>query len=150
MSDILNAVDSSNTLIDLDNMDLSTVQTGMPLIPEGLVELEVVKLELKPNKNGTGQNLNITYHTTQPITSFEGKLLNPGFPVFDLISLTPTDKYDPRQRLAEFKEAVTGSKVGAFNPLEQYLNCRVAVRVKIERNDEYGNKNRIARYIKKG
>jgi len=146
----LAATDASNMVLDLDNMDLSTVATGMPMIPECLCELEVTKVELKANKAGNGQNLHIEYATTQPITSVEGRLLNPGFKVFDLIPLTPTEKYDPKVRLAEFKEATTGSKAGAFNPLEQYLNARVTVRIKIERSEEFGNKNRIGRYIKKG
>ena len=141
---------SDNPIVDLDNLDLSTVETGLPLLPEGLCEVTVTKIEAKANKAGTGNNLNITLATTQPMKSVDGKDINVGFPLFDLISLTPTEKYDPRPRLAEFKEGVTGSKAGAFNPLEQYIGLPVMVRLKIEKSEEYGNKNRIARYVKKG
>ncbi len=135
----------------LDSLDLSTVQTGMPLIPEQLVELEVIKLEVKDSKNDSAKkNLHISLATTQPMTSVEGKALNPGFPVFDLVSLTMTDKYDFRTRLAEFREATVGKVPGPFNPVEQYIGCKVMVRMKIERSEEFGNRNRVGRYIKKG
>ena len=136
--------------IDLDNLDLSTVETGFPLLPDGIVEVSVSEVSIKPNKAGTGQNLTIKLVTTQPMTDLNGKAINPGFPVFDLISLTPTAKYDPRPKLAEFKESATGSKTGSFNPPEQYLGAVLTVRLKVERSSEFGDKNRIVRYIKKG
>jgi len=140
---------SEDIMSALDTLDLSTVETGMPLLPEMLVALQVTEINLTPNKAGTGHNLNIKFATTEPMTSTEGKAINPGFPVFDLISLAPTEKYDPKPKLAEFKEAATGSKTGPFNPIEQYIGAVVTVRLGIERSDEYGNKNRIKRYIKK-
>jgi len=141
---------SEDIMSALDSLDLSTVETGMPLLPEGLVELVVTEINISENKNKDGHNLNIKFATTQPVTSNEGKALNPGFPIFDLISLKPTEKYDPKPRLAEFKEAATGTKTGVFNPVEQYIGLVLTVRLGVERSEEYGNKNRIKRYIKKG
>lgn len=137
-------------LNDLDSMDLSNVETGLPLLPDGLYTLQVAEIETKANKKGTGSNLNIKFVTTEPVTDLNGNPVNPGFPLFDLISLVKSEKYDPIPKLAAFKEAVTGTKSGSFNPLEQYLGLSVCVKLKIERDAEYGDKNRIQRYIKKG
>jgi len=135
---------------DLDSMDLSNVETGIPLLADGLYVLQVAELSTKANKKGTGSNLNFKFVTTEPCVDIKGNPVNPGFPVYDLISLVKSEKYDPIPKLAEFKEAVTGSKAGSFNPLEQYLGLTVTVKLKVERDAEYGDKNRIQRYIKKG
>ena len=137
-------------LNELDSMDLSTVPTGVPVLSPGLVEVSVAELTLTPNKKGTGQNLNIKMVLTQPAVDTQGNTVNPGFPIYDRISLVQTDKYDPRPRLAEFKECFTGTKAGAFNPLEQYLGLTGSVRTKVEQSDEYGTKTVVGRYVKKG
>ena len=141
---------TGDIMSDLDNLDLSTVKSGFPILPEGLVNVTVLEIKTEPNKAGTGQNLKLKLGLVDPATDVDGKAVNPGFPIFDLISLTPTEKYDPRPRLADFKEAALGTKAGPFNPIEQYLGVTLTVRLKIDRNEQYGTKNVVARYVKKG
>jgi hypothetical protein len=86
---------------------------------------------------------------TQPATAMDGKPVNPGFPLFTIISMVQTEKYDPRQNLAAFKECFTGSKSGSFLPIEQYIGAKGSVRVSVETSDQYGTQNRVARFVKK-
>lgn len=137
-------------LNDLDTMDLSNVETGIPLIAQGLHEVEVLEITPKPNKNNTGTNLSIKLGLVNHTKKFDGSgEVNPGYPLFDLISLTPTEKYDPRQRLAAFMECFLGVKNVPFNPISQFIGLKGMVRVKVEKDDQYGDKNRIAGYVKK-
>ena len=97
-----------------------------------------------------GTNLNIKLGLVNHTKKFDGSGdVNPGYPLFDLISLTPTEKYDPRQRLASFMECFLGVKNVPFNPISQYIGLKGMVRVKVEKDDQYGDKNRIAGYVKK-
>lgn len=129
--------------------DFSSIPTGMPLLKPGLYELEVVECAFKVNKAGDGQNLNFKYSLTQPAVDINDKPVNPGFPVFDLISLKPTEKYDPRPKIAEFLEAAYGTKGRPFNPPESHIGEKVMARLSVEKSDQYGDKNRISRYVKK-
>ena len=136
-------------LNELDTLDLSSIETGVPILPARIYSLQVDKVEVVENKKKTGHNLTIELSTVNTEEAEGGKVLNPGFKVFDLISLVKTDKYNPIEKLAAFKESATGSKSGNFNPPEQYIGAIVQVRLAIEDDKEYGRKNRINRYLKK-
>ena len=136
-------------LQNLQSLDLTNVETGMPVLREGLVGIEVLEAKIEPNKKGTGSNLNLKFGLTDPWEALDGKAINPGFPLFHTISLVQTEKYNPLQNLAAFKECVTGTKSGNFLPVEQYLNCTGSVRIKNETSEQYGTQTRIARFVKK-
>lgn len=155
-------------LSQIDNIDLSTVETARPHLASGVYEFTVQKMELVDQKAPkTGKNLNIQLGLVEPAQSVpnekgETKLLNAGFPVFDLISLTKTFKengdvnYDPLPRLAKFREAVLGSKDGKFMPIEQYIGQRVMVKVNYSATNvdkktgqDYGPKTSVSDYVKR-
>jgi len=155
-------------LSQIDNIDLSTVETARPFLPSGIYEFVVQKMELVDQKSPkTGKNLSIQLGLVEPAQSVpndkgETQLLNPGFPVFDLISLTATfnddgsKKYDPLPRLAKFREAVLGDKSGKFMPLEQYIGQRVMVKVNYSATNvdrktgqDYGPKTTVSDYVKR-
>lgn len=144
-----------DNIINLDTLDLTKVDTGFPIVPAGLYQATVAEIRAEPNNKGTGQNLKIKLTLNEPTNDLSGNPTNPGFPIFDLISLVESRddsgniKYDPRKRLAAFKEGVTGNKEGSFNPLEQYLGMTCTIRVKVEDDPEYGKSNRVNRYVKK-
>jgi hypothetical protein len=135
---------------NLDSLDLTNVETGMPLLPEGIHGVEVIEAKLEPNKKGTGKNLNLKFGLTEATESVEGKLLNVGFPLFHTISMVQTPKYDPRQNLAAFKECFTGTKAGNFFPVEQYIGATGIVRTKNLTSEEFGTQTKLARFVKKG
>lgn len=136
-------------LAQLENMDLSEVSTGMPVLPQGLYEVEVLESKSETNKKGTGSNWKLKLGLTQPTTSLDGKSVNPNFPIFTTISLVQTEKYDPKQNLASFLECFTGTKAHKLLPFEQFVSMRGNIRLGVKTSDEYGQQNVIARWIKK-
>ena len=156
----------ADILSQIDNIDLSTVETARPFLPTGIYQMRVAKMELVDQKSPkTGKNLNIQLALVEPTNSQpndkgETSRLNPGFPIFDLVSLTPTfnedgsKKYDPLPRLARFREAVMGDKAGKFMPLEQYIGRTVTVKVQYSASnvdkrsgEDYGPKNSVRDYV---
>lgn len=146
-------------LNELDSVDLNTVQTALPIVQKGTYEAVVSELHFDDNKAKTGKLLNIkltlvTGARSEPDDKGNVRELSPGFPLFDRISAVRTFKedgsvkYDPLPRFAAFREAVTGNKAGAFNPVEQYIGKHVGVRVDAEDDAEYGRKNVVKRYVK--
>lgn len=148
-------------LSQLDSIDLNSVETARPNLPSGMFPVRVVKMELVDQKAPkTGKNLSIQLALVEPAQSVpnskgETQMLQPGFPVFDLISLTKTFrddgtvKYDPLPRLAKFREAVKGDKAGQFLPLEQYIGMTVMVRTKYSVDPEYGPRTNVQDYVRK-
>lgn len=134
---------------DILGTDLTSVESSFPILPAGAYEVTIREMKTEPNKAGTGSNLKMKYSLNNPAVSREGKSVNAGYPVFDLISITKTEKYDPMPRLAQFKEAATGNKIGGFAPIEQYIGCTMTVQLGVEESEQYGSKNTVKRYVKK-
>ena len=143
-------MDNTDILSALDSIDLSSVETAMPILPAGLYQARVATMTADQNKAGTGHILNIKLQLTQPQQDGKGNPTNPNFPLFDRISLVATEKYDPKPALARFMEGTLGHKNGKFMPLEQYIGQEVTVKVAIEDDAQYGRKNVVKGYIKKG
>lgn len=144
-------MNESINLNDLDSSDFSNVSTGVPLIKAGVHEVSVLEIKPEPNKAGTGHNLKIKLGLTNPTDKVDGTgQVNVGYPIYTNISLVATEKYKPKENLARFMECFLGVKNVPFNPLEQYIGQTGSVRIKIEEDEQYGKKNAVAGYIKKG
>ena len=146
---------TADILNELSTVDLNTVQTALPIVQKGVYEAIVAELKFDENKAKTGQLLNIKLTLTTTAKAEDGKELNAGFPIFDRISAVRTFKddgvtvkYDPLPRFAAFREGVTGSKAGAFMPIEQYIGRKVGIRLDVEDDAEFGRKNVVKRYVK--
>ncbi len=138
--------------VDPLNMDLSNTSTSMPVLAPGPYALRVNKMEVRNSKTAGkegNKNLSIELVLTEPAQTIDGKTLTK-FSVFHTISLTPTEKYDPTGNLAKFKEAVLGTKAGAFAPFEQYYGQTVMVQLVVESSVQYGDQNKIKSFIKRG
>jgi hypothetical protein len=140
---------------ELGTVDLSTVQTALPVLKAGTYEVLVAEASFSENKAKTGQLLNIKLTLVNAAVSLTDVAVNPGFPIFDRISAVRTFKedgvtvkYDPLPRFAAFREGVTGDKAGAFMPVEQYIGKKVAVRIKVDDDPEFGQKNVVQKYIR--
>ena len=133
----------------LGEIDLTDVDTNMPVLEPQIVRCTVTNMEIKEGKKGPV--LKIELKTVEPATS-EGRdePVQPGFPLFDNVSLVATEKYDYKPRLAQIQEAILGEKRRGFAPLEQYIGQEVDVRTKPEgaEDSEYGRQTRISRYVK--
>jgi hypothetical protein len=148
-------------LNDNTAVDLTQVRTAMPILKPATSLCILKSAELEANKKQTGSNLNIQLTTVNPTETVDGKVVNPGFTLFDTISLVRTFKddgttisYDPVPRLVEIIEAITGEKNGTATPrqmveqIQTSIGQQVAVRHKVESSDQYGDKTRVQRYIK--
>src|SRR5690349_9460346 len=124
---------------------------ALPLLPKDDYVLKVKEVKLV--QGNKGQLIKITLNTTQDVRDVLGKqTLKAGFPVFDQISLTPTENYPQeniQRRLKQFRAAVTGDKSNApFFPLQQYEGGTVRASLKIqEAKDGFEEKNSVSKYI---
>lgn len=141
--------------LDVLGSDLSGVDTSFPVLEPGVIDCVVSDMKVEPTKKNNGHNLIVTLKTSMPWRLRDGTPRPAGFPLRDNIFLPAGEAAKPetvgmsKQRLAQFREAVTGSKAGAFNPLEQYIGKPVTVRIKIETSTEYGDSNRVQAYVRK-
>lgn len=148
-------------LNDNTAVDLSTVRTSLPILAAGMYVVTLKAASVDANKKGTGSNLSLEVTLTNPALDDQGKEVAPGFPLFDTVSLVRTFKpdgttisYDPVKRLVELLEAFGVEKAGSMTPrdmlalIQSFIGQQTAVRTKIEKSDEYGDKTRIQRYSK--
>jgi hypothetical protein len=135
----------------LDNLDLTNVDLSRPLVKDKTpMEVTIKSIEVVNNKAGTGKNLKLQYTTNETFESTEGKTVNPGCTLHELVSLVTTDKFDPRENLARIKLAALGTQEGKFIPSE-LIGQTMSVIVGIEQDKAglYAPKNRISKYIPK-
>lgn len=130
------------------NADLTSVDTSFPVLEAGVISCVIAEMKEGETKENKKPVLNIKLTTAQPWKTTRGDEKPAGFPLNDMVSLSKTDKYDPRQRLAQIKEAVFGDKAGAFGQPAEYIGKPVTVRIKVENDEEYGPRNRVASYVK--
>ena len=148
-------------LNDNTSVDLTTVRTAMPILKPALYTAAIKEVKLEANKKGTGSNLNLSYSLQNVSETTDGKTVNPGFVVFDLVSLVRTFKddgttiaYDPVERLVAIIESITGEKAGQMTPrqmvelIQSSVGRTIAFRTKVESDAQFGDKTRIARYVK--
>lgn len=125
---------------------LLEADTSKPLLSEGVYKVSVTNVRIEPNKAGTGNNLNIQLRLEQEGNSIRGDKVYPGFVLFDIISLTRTEKYDPAKRVALFQECFLGGREQPFNA-EHMLGKTGMAKVSIQSSEGYPDKNSV-RYLK--
>lgn len=133
-------------LSTLGDVDLTTVETGIPILAPGTYPVTVVEMELGEAKKGGGL-LTIKLGLTEPCLDEKGQAVQVGFPMFDRVSLVPKDTYNPARRLAELQDCFTGRKAG-FDT-DDFTGAVGSVIISIEEEKgEYPRCNRIKRYVK--
>lgn len=145
--------DTPEVAIDqLDELDLTNVDTNRPLIKEGtLVKFKLTKIEVKDNSKKTGKNAQVHLALVDPLPAKDTKNgdrdLKPGFTLIETVSLVPTENYKPTERLAQIQECFTGVK-GKWNT-QDIMNREGTCRIGIESDPQYGDRNRVRSYVKK-
>lgn len=95
------------------SIDLTGVETDLPLLPEGDVQLQVVESIVGPNKDSNGLNWFLKLATTSPMEAIDGRNVNPNFPIFQTIALqAKEDSKDPeafKRGLGEAIDAIFGT-----------------------------------------
>ncbi len=87
---------------NVDDIDLS-----YPIIPAGIHEFKITKVEKKSNAAKTGENLAITLVATKPEQDIKGAMVT-NFTLTSNISLTETEKYfrvDIGKKIAQIAQA---------------------------------------------
>ena len=140
------------------NIDLAGVDTSMPVLETGHYILEVDTVEVKENKEKTGNNLVVACKTCAPANSVQGRAdgkvedIKAGFPVKIWLPLRQSTKSidapDFRKRLAEFQDAVEGSTKETrnpdFNPFN-YKGMKFVAALKVVDDEQYGLTNNVGR-----
>lgn len=75
------------------DMDLNSIDTSIPLLEDGIYDLQVAKVEKAKSKSG-GDMLKLDYVTTAPAMSRSKDQLGAGIHVFDQCMLAPSGKSD--------------------------------------------------------
>lgn len=142
-----------DVLAHLDNVDLTGIDRSRPIIKAGTYPVRITTIEVKETKPTAknpagGHRLAISLACETKVETDENVLLNPGFVLYDSISLSPTEKYNPLERLADIQLATAGVQTKGFKPAD-YIGQVALIKVKIEESDEYGKQNRVARWVPK-
>jgi len=140
--------DITNSILDTD---LSTVDMSKPLVTTGLVELIVDSVKIEPTSTG-GQRINTVLKLVNRQKGTKGEDINPGYPIFHGMSITPTEKYSIeriKQAIKELQLACGPDPVGAFGNGQQYVGQKVMAMlvIKEDAKGEYPAKNEVKRFV---
>ena len=146
----------SNILDILNTADLINTDLKPTLIQHGTtVLLKVAEAKITDAADKLSQMFEFKLKTVNPAPGTKGKPLNAGYTITHRISLKEIDKNgaDRTEQIkadcAKFRLAVTGSKAGAFMPLEQYLNADVTAVINVQKDPsgQYSDSNAIGRFV---
>lgn len=82
----------NETQTDPLDMNVEDVDLSYPIIPAGIHEFKITKAEVKPNAEGSGNNLVLTLQATSDKQSIKGETVH-NFTLTTVISLTETEKW---------------------------------------------------------
>lgn len=136
-------------LNEINNIDLSKVETSFPVLKSGVVKATIAEIEFdkKDKKDGSGVNrlAKIKYSLgqpweTQPHDGLPAKPIAPGFPVTETIYLDPfkdektgEEKNLGIARLALLRESVLGkAKEGDRFDIAQLIGREVILKLKFD------------------
>ena len=112
--------------------------TGFDPIPAGDYRAKIAEATVKQTKDGTGNYINIRYDIIGP--THEGRV------VFDMVTVK-----NKSQKAEEIGRQNIGSIMGALGlqslkDTDQLVGGVCEIKVKIEKDEEYGDKNRVVRW----
>ena len=94
----------------LNVKSLAEVEIGFLVIAPGIYHARIEKVEVKPNKAGTGNNLSVMFKVLDPTVTLNkdgSTQANKGNVIVSrYYSLVPTDNYDPDKNLKELAVAI--------------------------------------------
>lgn len=145
----MNEVPSIDSML---NADLTGVDTSFPVLEAGIVPVVIAKCYQGQSKEKKTPGLFFEFTTVAPQKTTTGHMRPPGFLLRDTVWFTPpkNEGEQPRalQQLAQIKEAVFGTKEGAFGDPAMYVGKPVTLRLAVEASEEFGNQNRVKAYVK--
>lgn len=98
------------------DVDLSQVDTAIPVLPANLYDLRVAAITREENKDKNGFNAKVKFETTIDITDMKGNVVKAGFPLFSYYPLQnkpdAEDKEQWKKNFAALQDAALGTSQG--------------------------------------
>lgn len=105
-------------------------------IPEGKYTAEITGAEVKPTKDGTGQYINLKFSVTGPTHA--------GRVVFSIVNIQNKNQQAEEIGLRQLKELRTACGIASLRDTDELLGKMVRIKVKIQKSEQYGDKNTVA------
>jgi hypothetical protein len=131
-------VDENVNQSDLDVLteDTSGVDTSMPLLKPCLVRVVLDDYSICRSNDGTKTLARLTFKTKAPTRDIEEKEIQPGYPLYHTITLTPSEKYskaDIKKKVAVVTQALG---IPSLTATAKGKECLVKVATSKERTNE--------------
>lgn len=151
MSSILLSPDAAEGVDPLDT-NVNDVDTSYPLIPATYYVMKIDSAKVEPNKKGTGDNILVSFKTTERCQDIKGNDVPAGLAIRQYISITETPQYDVnsiKRSVASLAQAagVSATVREIINNPATLEGKLVRVKVKVNKEtSEYSASNGIAGY----
>tara|TARA_R110000772_G_scaffold13110_4_gene39159 strand:+ start:521 stop:1000 length:480 start_codon:yes stop_codon:yes gene_type:complete len=109
-------------------------------LPAGWYTATIAGCEMKQTKSGTGSYLAVRYDITGP--THQGRVI---FSNLNITNANPKAEEIGRQQLRQLMEAIGLAKLA---DTDQLVNGNVKIKLKIEKSEEYGDKNQVSAFAK--
>jgi hypothetical protein len=107
-------------------------------LPAGWYTATINGAEVKQTKNGTGRYIAVRYDITGP--SYQGRVI---FSNLNIENANPKAEEIGRQQLRSLMEAIGLAKLA---DTDQLLGGNLKIKLKIEKSEEYGDRNQVAAF----
>lgn len=105
-------------------------------IPEGKYTAEISGADLKTTKDGTGQYINLKFSVLGP--AHAGRI------VFSIVNIQNKNQQAEEIGLRQLKELRAACGIAALRDTDELLGKTVKIKVKIQKSEQYGDKNTVA------
>ena len=124
-------------MFDFDLTEVEAASGGV--IPKGKYLSQVEKVELKDSKSG-GQYLNVQFNVTDEQQN--------GRKFFELYNINNKSEEAVKIALGQIKALVvaSGANLNKFTDPQQLVGLECLISLKVQTDDEYGDKNKITSY----
>lgn len=110
------------------------------VLPAGWYTAAIAGAEIKQTKSGTGRYIAVRYDITGP--THQGRVV---FSNLNIENANPKAEEIGRQQLRALMESVGIAKLA---DTDQLIGSNVKVKLKVERDEQYGDKNQVASFSK--
>ncbi len=122
--------------------DEMPASTSYEVLPAGWYTAMIGSVDIKQTKSGTGRYFAIRYNITGP--THEGRVV---FSNINFENANPKAEEIGRQQLRGLMEAIG---IARLNDSDQLIGGHVKVKLKVEKDEQYGDKNQVTGFASAG
>lgn len=116
----------------LGETNFAEVETTMPLLQSGAHVFTIRNMERQQWKSGAGSSIVISLNLAEEAADITGeRICGVGYPVTDRISLVQKGRYNPKENIARFLEALGMTDQPFDTTFQAYINMTVKAITKI-------------------